>query len=82
MEEILNKIKPKCGCMTIDAKGSIGGITILWKLTKILVDYWIGMKRVHIGKFRLIGNREWFLVSTVYGLHTPMERGSFLDQLQ
>jgi len=34
------------------------------------------------GKVLLIENREWFLVSTVYGPHTPVERGSFILQLQ
>jgi len=29
MEEILNKIEPKYECMTIDAKGSAGGMAIL-----------------------------------------------------
>jgi len=46
MEEILNKIKPKYECMTIDVKGSVGGITILWNLAEITVDYWVGMKRI------------------------------------
>ena len=40
------------------------------------------MKRILTGKFRLIRSREWFLVSTVYGPHTPAKRGSFLLQLQ
>lgn len=44
MEEILNKIKPKYECMSINAKGSAGGITILWNHIEITVDYWIGMK--------------------------------------
>lgn len=34
MEEILNKIKPKYECMSIDEKGSAGGIAIL--LTSII----------------------------------------------
>lgn len=68
--------------MTIDTKGSTGGITILWNPVEILADYWIGMKRILMGKFRLIGNREWFVVSAVYGPHTLAERGSFLIQLQ
>ena len=60
MEEILNKIEPKYECMTIDANGSAGGIAILWNPTKITTDYWIGMKRIFMGKFRLIGNNDWF----------------------
>lgn len=68
--------------MTIDANGSAGGIKILWNPAEITVDYWIGMKRILTMKFRLIGNREWFLVLAVYGPHTPAERGSFLLQLQ
>jgi len=39
MEEILNKIKPKYEYMTIDAKDSTGGITILWNPAKILANY-------------------------------------------
>jgi len=39
MEEILNKIKPKFECMSIDVKGSVGGIEILWNPTKIMIDY-------------------------------------------
>ena len=78
MEEILTKIKPTYECMTIDAKGSTGGIEILWNPAEVTVDYWIGMKRILTGRFRLIGHKEWFLVSIVYGPHIPMERGSFL----
>jgi len=39
MEEIINKIKPKYECMTIDAKGSVGGIAILWNPIEITADY-------------------------------------------
>lgn len=40
------------------------------------------MKRILSGRFQLIGHREWFFVSTVYGPHIPVETGSFLLQLQ
>lgn len=33
MEEIQNKIKSKYECMSIDVKGSAGGITIPWNPT-------------------------------------------------
>jgi len=82
MEEILNKIKPKYECMTIDAKGGARGIKILWNCAEITTDYSIGMKRILMGKFRLIGNREWFLVLAVYDPPTLAKRGSFLIQLQ
>jgi len=82
MEDILSKIKPKYECMTIDAKGSAGGIAILWNPAQITVDYWVGMKRILTGWFCLIGNREWFLVSAVYGPHIPVEKWNFLQQIQ
>lgn len=46
MEEILKKFKPTYECMALDAKGSAGGITILWNPTEVTADLWIGMKRI------------------------------------
>ena len=43
MEEILKKIKPYYESMTVDAKGSAGGIAILWNLAEVMADLWIGM---------------------------------------
>ena len=82
MEDILRKIKPRYECMTIDAKGSVGGIRILWNLAEITMDYWVAMKRILTGQLRLIGNREWFLVSAVYGPHIPVEKEYFLQQIK
>lgn len=58
MENILSKIKPRNECMTIYVKGSTGGIKIMWKPTEIIVDYWITMKRILMGQFFPLGNRE------------------------
>jgi len=82
MEEILKKIKHTYECMTTDAKGSARGIEILWNSIEFIVDYWIGMKRILTGRFRLIGHINWFLVSEVYGPHITVERGNFLTQMQ
>lgn len=51
MEEILTKIKPTYEFMIIDAKGSVGGIAILWNPTEVTVDYSIGMKMILTGRF-------------------------------
>ena len=79
MEEILNKIKPRYEQVTIDAKGSAGGIIILWNLAEVLTDWWIRIPRILIGRFRLIGKSEWVVISAVYGPHTCVERDLFLN---
>jgi len=52
MEEVLSKIKPRYECTTIDVRGSVGGIVILWNPAEITMDYWIGMKRILTGRLR------------------------------
>ena len=81
MEEILNKIKSRYEQVTIDAKGSAGGIAILWNPVEVLTDWWIGMPRILMGRFRLIGQSEWVVISTIYGPHTRADRDLFLNQL-
>lgn len=81
MEEILQKIKPYYESMTIDAKGSAGGIVILWNTREVMVELWIGMQRILSRRFRMVGHKEWFLVSTVYGRHILLKREAFLTQL-
>lgn len=39
MDEIPNKIKSKYECMSIDVKGSAGGIAILWNPVEIIAGY-------------------------------------------
>ena len=68
--------------MTIDARGSVGGIAILWNPTEITVDYWIGMKRILMGQFHVIGNKEWFLISAVYDPHILVEKENFLQRIK
>ena len=36
-------MKPRYEVVALDAKGSAGGISILWNPTEIMVDYWIEM---------------------------------------
>jgi len=67
--------------MTVEAKGSAGGVAILWNPTKVVVDLWIGMRRILSGRFRMVGHKAWFLVSAVYGPHILLEREAFLTQL-
>ena len=73
MEEILNKIKPRYEKVTIDAKGSMGGITVICNPAELRTDWWIRMPRVLTGKLRLIGQSEWVLVLAVYGPHTLVD---------
>lgn len=68
--------------MSIDAKGNVEGIIILWNPIEIIVDYWISMKIILKGQFQLIWNREWLLVSALYDHHIPTEKRRFLLQLQ
>lgn len=81
MEEILKKFKPYYESMTLDSKGSAGGIAILWNSVEVMVDLWIGMRRILSGRSRMIGHKDGFLVSTVYGLHISIETEAFLIQL-
>ena len=81
MEEILNKIKPRYEHVTIDPKGSVGGIAILWNPAEVLADWWIRMPRILTERFRLIGQSEWVAISAVYGPHTRADRDLFLTQL-
>ena len=81
MEEILNKIKPRYERVTIDAKGSAGGVAIIWNPAEVLTDWWIGMPRILTGRFRLIGQSEWVVILVVYGPHTSADRDLFLNQL-
>lgn len=43
LDEILSKLKPRYEGMAIDARGTAGGIEIVWNLEEVIVDYWIGM---------------------------------------
>lgn len=81
MEEILKKIKPSYEIMTLDSKGSARSIAILWNPAEVMVDLWIGMRRILSRRFRMVGHKDWFLVSVVYGPHIPIEREAFLTQL-
>lgn len=81
MEEILIKINPRYEHVSIDPKGSAGGISILWNPAEVLADWWIGMPRILTGKFQQIGQREWVAISVVYGPHTRADRDLFLTQL-
>lgn len=81
MEEILNKIKLRYEQVTIDAKGSAGGIEFLWNPAKVLTDWWIGMQRILTRRFRLIGQSKWVVILAVYGPHTCADRDLFLKQL-
>jgi len=82
MEDILNKISPRYEKVTIDAKGSAGGIAAIWNPVEVLSYWWIGMPRILTGRFRLIGQSEWVVLSIVYGPHTLVDRGLFLSHLQ
>jgi len=59
-----------------------GGIAVIWNPTEFITDWWIGFPKILTRKFRLIGQSEWFLVSAVYGPHTPVDGGSFLTHMQ
>lgn len=82
MEEILNKITPRYEQVTIDAKGSAGGIAIIWNPVEVLSDWWMGMPRILTGRFRLIGKSDWVVVSAVYGPHSQADRGLLLTHLE
>eukprot|EP00253_Pinus_taeda_P021277 PITA_21277 len=82
MEEILNKIKPRYEQVTIDGKGSAGGIVVIRNPTEVISEWWIGMPRILTGRFRHIGESEWVAVSAVYGPHTQVDRGLFLSHLE
>eukprot|EP00253_Pinus_taeda_P035504 PITA_35504 len=82
MEEILNKIKLRYEQVTIDAKGSAGGIAVIWNPAEVVTEWWIGMPRILTGRFRLIGKSEWVAISAVYGPHTRADRRLFLNQLE
>ena len=58
MEDILKTSKPPYEVMEIHSRGSVGGITILWNPTEIMVDAWIGLLYILTGIFRQIGMKE------------------------
>lgn len=39
IEEILRRIHPKYEVVAIDAKGSAGGISILWNPAKVIMEF-------------------------------------------
>lgn len=45
------KMKPRYEVVAIDAKGSVGGIIIIWNPVEVKADYWIGMQRILTGHF-------------------------------
>jgi len=82
LEEILSKMKLRYEGMATYAKGSAGGIAILWNPTEVTVDYWIGMQRILTGRFCLIGSKDSFLLLIVYGPHILIENENFLQKMK
>ena len=68
--------------MVIDARGSTGGIAILWNSAELTVDYWINMQHILTGWFRLIGNKDWYFLFAVYGPHILVEKENFLQRIK
>lgn len=75
-------MKPRYEAVAMDAKGSGGGITIIWNLAEVKADYWIGMQHILTGRFRNIGIKEWFMLSAVYGPHIPIEKENFIKNIR
>ena len=82
LETILKSFKMQYEVMAIDARGTSGGIAILWNGAEIVADRWIGLPRILTATFRQIGAEERILISTVYGPPIPGERATFLQNIR
>jgi len=82
MREILDRSKNRYEMMGQDAIGSAGGLVIIWNPEEIQIDNWMSSPRILIGIAKIIGTIEEFVISGVYGPHTPRERKNFLQNLK
>jgi hypothetical protein len=69
------------GYVNIDSRGSSGGLSILWNPTIVILDQFFTTKWTIYSHFRGIGSDKEGYVTNVYGLHVPMEKSPFLENL-
>ena len=81
-ESILQSFKPHYEVMVIDARGTAGGIAILWNPAEVIADDWIGLQCSLSGCFRHVGTKENLMITAVYGPHLQGEKQKFLDSLR
>ena len=82
LENIVHSFKPHFEVVAIDSRGMAGGIAILWNPAEIIVEGWIGLSKILTSSFRQIGTKEKIIISAVYGLLIPRERGTFLQSIR
>jgi len=81
LKEIMNNFNPYYETVTQDARGSDGGLTILWNPGEIIFEDWVSFPRILIGKFLHIGSKDWVILTGVYGSHIPGEKRVLLQNL-
>jgi len=82
IQEILDKSKTNFKVMAQDAEGSAGGLAVLWNSEEVTFENWISLPRILSGVCRIVGTKERFLISRVYGPHLPRGRKEFMRNIQ
>ena len=82
LETILKTFKPYYEVMALDARGTVGGITIVWNLVEVTTDNWVALSRSLTGRFRQIGTKKYLGIMAVYDPHIQGEQATFLTSIR
>jgi exonuclease III len=72
----------KCNYVNTYSRGSVGGFSILWNPTTIILDNFFTSRWTISSCFRDIGSNKEGYITNVYGPHISMEKGAFLKNLE
>lgn len=68
--------------MTIDTKGSLGDLMVLWNLLEVVFQDQMACSMILIGNFRYLGSKEKVSLMAVYGPHMSVEKVKFLGNMK
>jgi exonuclease III len=79
---ILQKCWKQANRVEFDAKGGVGGLTILWNPTTVLLDGFFTSNLTITASFSLIGPNKLGYITNVYGPTRPGDKEAFLQYLE
>ena len=80
--QILTKCWKQEKIVEVDAKGTTGGLAILWNPTTILMEGFFTSKWTITTSFRIIGSNKTGYILNVYDPATEEDKESFLHHLE
>jgi exonuclease III len=80
--QILTKCWKQAKIVEVDAKGTTGGLAILWNPTTILMEGFFTSKWTITTSFRIIGSNKPGYILNVYDPEIEEDKESFLHHLE